>query len=39
MDKKEIRVRVTKEQNEIIAKKAKEKGLTKAAYLRLKGLE
>ncbi len=36
---KEIRVRVSKEEDKIIAEKAKKKGLTKSAYLRLKGLE
>jgi len=35
---KEIRVRVSDEEYEIILKKANELGLTKSGYLRLKGL-
>ena len=33
-----LRIRVTKEEDAIITKKAEKIGLTKSAYLRLKGL-
>ena len=36
---KEIRIRVSEEEEEIIKEKAKKAGLTKSAYLRTKGLQ